>query len=319
MVIDGQITDGPGPYLLQLGKTSGILKPPTPVTGAQIMLTDNSGHQESYKDLGKGKYQLPGLIVKGVKGGKYLLDIVLPEGSHYQSTQEVMPALQANDSAWFKVEKITVVSSEGIPVQREVVNIYMTAILPTSETPSYFRWSMDEVYRLYETCFPSPFHNCPPPCYVPLPVSSSKLQILQTTDYANKQLSNILLQSNEINSTFLSKHYFNVNQFSMSKSTYDYWKKVQQLVERTGSIFDTPPANLPGNIHNVNAPTEIVFGYFEASLQRVNHVGVARGYIQSDIFDECLFRPGFGAVYQTYCLNCLTLVGSTHTQPSWFE
>jgi hypothetical protein len=319
LVVDGKITDSPGPYLLKLGKTSGILKTPTAVIGAQIKLIDNAGHEENYKDLGLGNYLLPGSIVKGVKGGRYQLDIVLKEGTHYQSTEETMPILQATDSAFFKVEKITIVSSEGIPVERQVVNIYLTATFPNAESSSYFRWDMDEVYRLIPTCFPSPLHNCPAPCYVPLPVSSGKLQIVQTADFTDKHLSNVLLQSNEINSTFLSKHYFNVNQYSMNKSTYDYWRKVQGLVERTGSIFDTPPANLPGNIHNVNAPTEIVFGYFEASLQRVNHVGVARGYIQGDIDDQCLFRQGIGTAYQTFCLDCTTLVGSTRTQPSWFK
>ena len=56
LTIDARISDGPGPYQLNLGKTSLPDRLPDPVTGASITLYDNAGHKENYIDKGKGKY-----------------------------------------------------------------------------------------------------------------------------------------------------------------------------------------------------------------------------------------------------------------------
>src|SRR5258708_18866284 len=65
LVIDGSISDLPGPYFLNLGLTVSAHRRPDPVLNASILITDELGHTESYFNLGNGKYQLNTTIVIG--------------------------------------------------------------------------------------------------------------------------------------------------------------------------------------------------------------------------------------------------------------
>ncbi len=318
LIVDATITDTPGPYVLKLGVTNGAANSQAALPGAKITMTDGSGRTENYVETGNGRYQLAGTVIHGTPGEKYKLDIFV-NNKHYQSSQEAMPAVVAKDSAWFEVVDITVVSSEGVPVKNQVVQVFFDATLPAKDVDSHFRWSIEEVYRFAPLCIPNPFNTCPEPCYITQKYSKSNLTLVKGADFAARNLDDILIQQRDIDFTFLLKHYFNVQQFSMNQGAYEYWQKVQTLVARTGSLFDTPPANLQGNIRNVDDPAEIVNGYFEASRIHVNHVGVARGYIRGQLYDPCQFQPGIGRAYTPECVNCLSVEGSTKTQPDWFE
>ena len=49
----------------------------------------------------------------------------------------------------------------------------------------------------------------------------------------------------------------------MTRDAIEYWRKVNILANQVGSIFDTPPAEINGNIKNLNNQDEKVYGYFQ--------------------------------------------------------
>lgn len=51
----------------------------------------------------------------------------------------------------------------------------------------------------------------------------------------------------------------------MNIETFEYWEKVAEVVGSTGSLFDAPPAAIPGNIFNPEDQDEVVLGYFEVT------------------------------------------------------
>src|SRR5260370_33082240 len=63
LVIDGSISDLPGPYFLNLGLTVSAHRRPDPVLNASILLTEELGNAKSYFILGNGKNQLNGTSV----------------------------------------------------------------------------------------------------------------------------------------------------------------------------------------------------------------------------------------------------------------
>ena len=73
-----------------------------------------------------------------------------------------------------------------------------------------------------------------------------------------------LFATRPIDRSFGVKHYFNLIQSAINKETFDYWSRVNSLTTRQGSIFDTPPAPIPGNIKSED-PNEQVFGFFEVA------------------------------------------------------
>ncbi|MVM28952.1 DUF4249 family protein [Spirosoma sp. HMF4905] len=56
-----------------------------------------------------------------------------------------------------------------------------------------------------------------------------------------------------------------IRQESITKDAYQYYNLFQQQTQNTGSIVDTPPTALAGNIHNQANRSEVVVGYFTAS------------------------------------------------------
>ncbi len=63
--------------------------------------------------------------------------------------------------------------------------------------------------------------------------------------------------------SFYEKHYFTLYQSAMTRDAIEYWRKVDILANQVGSIFDTPPAEINGNIKNLNNQDEKVYGYFQ--------------------------------------------------------
>jgi len=53
-----------------------------------------------------------------------------------------------------------------------------------------------------------------------------------------------------------------IKQQSVSPNAYQYLKLLAEQVQNNGSLVDTPPAALIGNIKNLTNPKEIVAGFF---------------------------------------------------------
>src|SRR5579859_4302127 len=197
LIVDGNINDLPGPYLLTLSTTVSANLRPDPVTKAFVTITDNQGNQEGYTELGSGKYQLTGTFVQGVPGRSYVLKIKLSDGRTYQSTSELLPTNgKLRDSVFFNVTENKVLSSEGASVNNWQVNIFLSSDL--SQTNSgYFRWAVEEVYSLFPTCFPGAI-SCPPICYIHQPITYYNLKVINRANYAGSSLQNIELESREV-------------------------------------------------------------------------------------------------------------------------
>lgn len=318
LIVDAIISDSPDPQYVKLSTTIEARRPPEPLTGALITLSDDSGNSENLVDLNDGRYLFRRSTLSPHAGAYYTLDIQLANGKHYQSsTSEYMGQSLATDEVSFEIVKDQIVSSEGIPVDNTNVKIYLNTTLPKESSTAYLRWAIDEVYTIKPTC--SPFAiECPPWCFIYQDVSTANITLVKTTDFRQPVLERVLLQTRNVDFTFMVRHYFNVTQYSMSELAYQYWKKVQLLTQRTGSLFDPPPALVTGNMVNVDDPKEPVYGFFEISAAQLTRLPIDRGYIPVDI-TNCNWNPYYysGNPY-SYCTNPFAIKGSTIERPDWF-
>jgi hypothetical protein len=318
LIVDGGISDSPDPQYIRLSTTIEARRSPEPLTGAQITLSDDSGQSEQLLDLNDGRYLFRRTTLSPHVGALYSLNIQLANGKHYQSTASAYMGLtQATDEVSFEIVKDQIVSSEGIPIDNTNVKIYLNTNLPKESGTAYLRWAIDEVYTIKPTCAPFAI-ECPPWCFIYQDVSNANITLVKTTDFRQPRLERVLLQTRNVDFTFMIRHYFNVTQYSMSEQAYQYWKKVQFLTQRTGSLFDPPPALVTGNIVNVDDPKEPVFGFFEVSAARLIRLPIDRGYIPVDI-TNCEWSPFYyaGNPY-SYCTNPYAIKGSTIERPEWF-
>jgi hypothetical protein len=88
-VIEGNVTNLPGPYTVTIGQTGNVSDDYSfkGVGQANVIIRDNAGNSETLQEKSPGIYQTAGLT--GVEGRTYYLDITLG-GQHFTSSS-VMP------------------------------------------------------------------------------------------------------------------------------------------------------------------------------------------------------------------------------------
>jgi len=95
IVIEGNITNQPGPYIVRITKSVAFTQNNQypAVTGAQVVLSDNTGQTETLQYVGDGKYITTAFT--GVTGRTYTLKIQA-EGKQY-TAQSTMPEVVSFD------------------------------------------------------------------------------------------------------------------------------------------------------------------------------------------------------------------------------
>lgn len=110
LVVNGQITDQPGPYEVELhysgvfGQNSDFSQS---INNAEVYLEDNEGNLEQMRSIGLGKYMSKADGIQGKIGNQYWLNITLPDGSSYRSLPETLLPVPPIDSLYFRIEKET--------------------------------------------------------------------------------------------------------------------------------------------------------------------------------------------------------------------
>jgi hypothetical protein len=99
IVIEGIISDQPGPYTVKISKTGNYFEPSLyfpPVTGAQIVLTDDKGQRDTLKELNQGTYF--STTLQGITDRTYSMSVT-SDGKTY-SASSFMPAKVLIDSVY---------------------------------------------------------------------------------------------------------------------------------------------------------------------------------------------------------------------------
>jgi hypothetical protein len=317
LVISGQISPLKEQNIIQLGTTADSKRLPFPVSGALITLFDDAGGSYIYVENSSkpGFYILPD--VEGVPGRTYHIVVTTQEGNVYQSVDEKMPDQAGQVATTYEILFEDFTDGEGTVSNEPFIKVYANAIVPASEGPSYLKWSVDEVFKLTPTDFPDPFGAIPPSCYIDQNADPQRIVLFDGSEVKATSIDNLLVASRIINWTFLERHYFTTTQSSLTPEAYDYWRKVNILANQVGSIFDSPPAEISGNMYNVNNPSEKVLGYFQAANQTYDRFFILPFNLPFFLKSECLYDPNVFQ-YPKRCLECWTVPNSSFIYPEWF-
>jgi len=117
-VIEGNITDQPGPYLVRVFQTRAFYDSNSwrGVVGATVEVSDDQGNKEVLVDSGGGNYYTRN--IRGVPGRGYVLDVVVGRDSF--NARSVMPALVPLDG--LSVGSITNTGKTVLVAMPEFVN-----------------------------------------------------------------------------------------------------------------------------------------------------------------------------------------------------
>ena len=105
VVVDGYISDEPGPYRISVSRAFDIeskLSLRTPISVGKLELHDNVGNKDELYEIDNGDYQTHLWAIRGIVGRVYTLRIELLDGRVYESIPDTLRPGGTVDSVYFR-------------------------------------------------------------------------------------------------------------------------------------------------------------------------------------------------------------------------
>ncbi len=318
LVVDGGITqvDDINRIRLTTSTKYGTTTSASPIENASIKLVNSNKEFEYFINEGDGYYAHCGDSLKVEVGDSYYIEIDINENK-YRSDPQTLPIPIDPDSITYKINYRSEINTIGNEVTFENIDIFINTPINIKGEITRLKWKVDESWSFTERkC--SPLHN-PATCYMSRKLNSDEFIIYSSEAITGNYLPDKLIGYKKIldRVEFIEKHYFNVHQFTLTEAAYDYWEKMVKIANPSGDIFDLPPAQLTGNVHNINDKDEIVLGYFEVVAKSTVRVALYR----SDILPLTVKRKGYLCAVGKYvpaCCACLVLDISSTDRPDYW-
>jgi hypothetical protein len=286
LVVDGMITDRPGVNTVKLSRSFplGGSSVAAPVTGYNVIITDDIGNTFNLKEKVAGIYVTDSSEFKGTVGRTYTLHIYKNsfDDHIYKSFPVEMTAVPPVDSIFY--EKVTLAKEDPWTQPKEGCNIYLNTHDSTGQC-RYFRWEYIETWE-----FIIPYNNVKNNrCWVS--ANSDLINIKNTSVITEDKIEKFLLNyiSNETD-RLKNKYSILVNQYSIGEEEYNYWEELQKLSEKSGSLYDIIPSSVANNLYCLDDPNVKVLGYFSVSAMSSKRIFIKdnfKGLVDLYSIDNC--------------------------------
>ncbi|MEQ9288918.1 MAG: DUF4249 domain-containing protein [Cyclobacteriaceae bacterium] len=289
LVVDGIITNQPGPYTVKVAKSTSIEGESPQLTGMEISIEEIGGSRETLIETSNGIYQTQAL--QGELGKSYRLNIEY-NGSLYQSTWETIHPSPTIDSVYFVSESRGTTDKDN---DLDGVQFFIDSHGDEDGT-RYFRYEWDETWRI-GVRWPSFFDyvandtvvftsNPRYDCWKY--ASPAGINIATTNGLSKNVLSQHPLGFMTADGERFTRRYsLLVKQYALAEKEYLFWKNLQESNEELGSLFDRQPAKVLGNITNTGNSDELILGYFSASGVQEQRIFVS----PSEVLPSLTLRP----------------------------
>jgi hypothetical protein len=308
LVVEAFISDDDTAQLVRLSNSSPIdISDFRPESGATVVVEEVGGRRYQFIEDGSGDYWSDVSVFRPVVGNSYILRIQLRDGTSFRSKPVVMKKTTPIKDIYFRqtefISQLKDSREDGFEILIDTDDL--------GDEPSYFRYEWDETCQLS-----APYTST-------LDYDFEAEQIVQREDnitvcWRNRSSIAINVKStegltvNEIKEhpilfvpfsdpAFRERYSIEVRQYAIDRDGYQFWTELKESNELTGSLFDTQPYPLVGNLENETNPEEPVLGYFDvASVESarvyINNRDVPREFIVPSLFSACLIESGDTAV-----------------------
>lgn len=316
-IVEGLITQGKGPHRVQVSRVTPIgIRRNIPALLDEIWIENNHNQTEALVPLGEGIFELQGNVIEGIIGDEYRLHFRTTDNQTYISAWEKLLPVSKIDSLYFERAFEDRFTDEGYLVGKNFLDIYADVKLTTLPESPFMRWETERWWLLNEFIRPSPPSKA---CYVKDPLlNNNRIQLFDGRGGNNGIWKRQLIGSVEADFRFYEKTYINLHQYSLTSAAFAYWQKLDQVVNQSGDIFDTPPAAIPGNVHHVSKADELVLGYFGASAVDTFHLPIFRQDLGIRVNWICSL-PGISTRYSFHpCFECRVIPNSIIERPDYW-
>jgi len=234
LVVDGWLTDRPGEKTVRLTLSANYFSEASypAVSDALVALHDREGPVDTLQEKGGA----PGVYATdyvGRVGGIYHLVITTADGKQYASQAQQLRAVPPIDSIYYEF-------IDDNPFQEEGYYVKINTREPAGQG-DYYRWRQF-INGEYQN---TPFDI-----------------VIATDEFVD---GNFITELEITVQPLQAGDTCRVEQQSISREAYDFLFLVRDQTAFVGSIFDSPPIPIPGNIFNVDDPEEEVLGFFGVS------------------------------------------------------
>jgi hypothetical protein len=311
MVVDGLISTDPGPYTVTITNGFDVDEDSilyTPVQRLAVTLHEVNGVNESFIESSPGVYRTKG-VIQGQTGHSYYINIKTIEGKIFESQPEMINPVGKIGEIRFEFEK-RIIRKNFYETDNDVFNVFLDSDAGGG-SEVYVRWRFKGTYLVvtYPQFF---FRSTPPytPYKDPFPCSGYVLgegpegsggvlrqvgqctcctcwannfetipQIADASLVAGNQFKNVKIAEVSINNrTFYDKYLVEIEQMSLTKNAFDFFKLVRKQKEEASSLFQPPAAEIRGNVKALNN-NDLVIGLFWATSIATQHVFIEKSDI----------------------------------------
>ena len=329
LVVDGRITNQPGPHLVKLTRSiSDSIYIDDRVTGASIFISDDEGNREQLIEIAPGEYWTDPMGIQGITGRTYIVEVTLTNGDVFSSEPETLPESVPIENVYFEWVVKENISSEGISIDVPGMEIYVDT--ENLNLPgNYYMWEYEGTYEIR-----TPYTDTIRCWLSDNPVEY--LNISQTHDIVGNRVQRQPIEFITEGSKLEFEYSMLVMQLILSQRAYKFWDDVKKFKNNIGSIFDPTPFRIVGNIINNTNPENYALGFFSAvavTEERIfiqcidleGRVSSILDFCQNDASlvdlsicgrNELLENPDMNA--PPYCLDCSLLLNSTTVKPDFW-
>jgi len=301
LVVAGQITNEPGPYVVNLSQSIKIDDTSplgVPVNVKRVTIFDDLGTSEILSYVKPGMYQTDPGGIRGEVGRTYHIRVEMLDGEIFESVPDKMDPVGAVDSIYYDFESY---QPAGAPTTYSY-RIYVDAH-PAESGNNYIRWKLNGTYVVetlpqYTHCLSPPCLWCPAACsgyawvdgelkegYAFNPATNKMEYVIglkctccrcwvtppevkpavNDLQFSDGKFVKVDLGSIPVNFyTFFEKYRVQVVQMSLSKNAFEYWRAIRSQKEAVGSLFQPVTGTIPTNVEGTEGGRGIQ-GIFYAS------------------------------------------------------
>ncbi|MCB0487373.1 MAG: DUF4249 domain-containing protein [Cyclobacteriaceae bacterium] len=304
LVVDGLITDAPGPYQVRLFRASvsdAILNNAKPVFAKEVLIFDDLGNTEvlSYKE--DGLYETAPDGIRGRPGRKYGVRIKLLDGTDYESQLDEMNPVGSIDSLYYEWEAYKPLKGPpeyGFRIFSNTRGNNPGAHLRWRFSGTYVLETFPQFRRLNDAnCGSTPPPPDPPPCsgwvynlavpgnrfaggsleYVGectccicwVTQQEKKPTLSEDVVVTDGTFANIEVGYVSFDQwTFGKKKYMvKVEQMSLSPAAYDFWQVFKDQKEGSSSLFQPAFGRTTTNLYSTNSNNTVMGIFYAAAIR----------------------------------------------------
>jgi hypothetical protein len=311
IVVEGMISNTPGPYTVYLSLSSSIDDPEfIPLSDYSVIISDDQGNSELLSHIGGGIYQTASDGIRGVIGRSYKLGIFsYDNNSIYESSYELLRNPVEIKNVYAELEFHT---DSDFEYDLTGYQFYVDTETAEQDT-NYLLWRMDYTYQ-YEANYLARYVYDNYQMETMHPSDS-----LQTCWKAGKRKDIVIEKTEQLSEPTLTKiplcyittetkelsirYSLLVKQHTIAYDAFRFWSQLEEFKEYTPWLFAKQPYPVKGNMECVTDEDEVVLGYFMATGVAEKRIFVDRPLgVDWHYRTECGFYTG---EYMTYKLHLL--------------